>query len=276
MESRQPSHRAAPTPDMSPWLLLVVATVLIGFQVEFYRQPLESTDFTRADLWLEFMDRFLGFGPVVTVESSVPSGPGFIPQRFPHIFRATVILVMVWIHGRGLTRFALRKLNITAVERHVLTMAAGLAILSLSMLLAGLAGWIAPAALAAPLAISLPLNFRPRKGPATAPPQATQPTPSAELSITPSAADLRAVRWVRPLVLLVAVPASVCLLWGAMTPQTDFDVREYHLQGPKEWFQQGRISCLKHNVYTSFPFFSEMFCLAGMTLAGDWRSGACS
>ncbi|MGV2338891.1 MAG UNVERIFIED_CONTAM: hypothetical protein LVR18_34370 [Planctomycetaceae bacterium] len=59
-----------------------------------------------------------------------------------------------------------------------------------------------------------------------------------------------------------------------MTPQTDFDVREYHLQGPKEWFQQGRISCLKHNVYTSFPFFSEMLCLAGMAMAGDWRGGA--
>lgn len=274
MESRQPSRRDAPTPVMSPWLLLVVAAVIVGFQVEFYRQPLESTEFTRTDLWLDFMDGVLGFGAVVTPPSPVPSGPEFIPQRFPHLVRASALLVMAWIHGRGFTRSTLRKLRITSLECHVLTMATGLAILSLSMLLAGLAGWIAPAALAVPLAISLPLNVLPGRGSDAGSPKGTQLPLQTEFSAMPAAADFRSVRWIRPLVLLVTVPAGLCLLWGAMTPQTDFDVREYHLQGPKEWFQQGRIVCLRHNVYTSFPFSSEMLCLAGMALAGDWRSGA--
>lgn len=53
-------------------------------------------------------------------------------------------------------------------------------------------------------------------------------------------------------------------------------MREYHLQGPKEWFQQGQITFLRHNVYTSFPFLSEMLLLAGMMLMGDWWSGALS
>lgn len=259
---------------MSPWLIALVTCVVIGFQVEFYRQPLESTQFTRGDLWLEFMDRVLGLEAGTSAESAAPSGPEFIPQRFPHILRASALLLLAWIHGRSFARFTLRAIDATALERNVLTMATGLAIQSLSMLLAGLAGWIAPAALAAPLAISLPLNFLSRKSLTAAPPKETQPTLPAGFSAKLSAADLRAVRWVCPLVLLVVVPVGVCLLWGAITPQTDFDVREYHLQGPKEWFQQGRIFFLEHNVYTSFPFFSEMLCLAGMALAGDWRSGA--
>ena len=63
-------------------------------------------------------------------------------------------------------------------------------------------------------------------------------------------------------------------LTGAIQSPVDFDVKEYHLQGPKEFFQQGRISFLEHNVYTSFPFLTEMLSLAGMVLAGDWWAGS--
>ena len=63
-------------------------------------------------------------------------------------------------------------------------------------------------------------------------------------------------------------------LLGAMTPQNDFDVIEYHLGGPKEWFQLGRIQRLPHNVYTNFPFLCEMILLAGMVIHGDWQWGA--
>jgi len=65
-----------------------------------------------------------------------------------------------------------------------------------------------------------------------------------------------------------------CLLLGAMSPQTDFDVLEYHLGGPKEWFLQGQITRLPHNVYTSFPFLTEMLLLCGMVVQGDWQEGA--
>jgi Zn-dependent protease with chaperone function len=74
--------------------------------------------------------------------------------------------------------------------------------------------------------------------------------------------------------LLIVVPFAIYLLLGAVSPPTDFDVREYHLQGPKEWFQAGRITFLRHNVYTSFPFLTEMLSLTGMVLAEDWWSGA--
>ena len=73
---------------------------------------------------------------------------------------------------------------------------------------------------------------------------------------------------------LFVAPFVFCLLLGAMSPQTDFDVIEYHLGGPKEWFQQGHIARLPHNVYTSFPFLTEMLLLCGMVLHGGWESGA--
>lgn len=279
MVTRKLTSSASPAAAPPSWLLLAMAVVIVGFQIEFYRQPLESTSLIRADVWLSFMDTLLGFESPASVESGQASasvsGPEFIPQRFPHILQASLLLMVAWIHGRAVTRFALRDLSITALERSVLTMAAGLSVLSLTVLLTGLAGWIGPWALAAPLVLSLPLNFLPQ-GTAVATAASVEPRENSVglLFIKTPAYDQRAVRWIRPAVLMVVVPFGLCLLWGSMTPQTDFDVREYHLQGPKEWFQQGRISCLKHNVYTSFPFFSEMLCLAGMAAAGDCRGGA--
>ncbi len=280
MNSRSQGHPATPSPIAPRWLLLVAAVVIVGFQAEFYRQPLESTPLTRADLWLDFLDALLGFASPTPVESAPVSGMEFIPQRFPHILRAIALLLVAWSHGRACTRFILPRLDLTTLEQRLLTMATGLGLLSLSMLLSGLAGWISPVALAVPLALSLPLNILPPKSlggvasDGVTFSEQTRPDSGGELPAKSVVAELRAVRWIRAAVLLVVVPFGLYLLWGAMSPQTDFDVREYHLQGPKEWFQGGRICCLPHNVYTSFPFFSEMLCLAGMTLAGDWRSGA--
>src|SRR5262249_33818612 len=49
---------------------------------------------------------------------------------------------------------------------------------------------------------------------------------------------------------------------------------EYHLQGPKEYYQAGRIAFLPHNVYTSMPFGVEMLHLLGMEVLDDWWAGA--
>jgi len=73
---------------------------------------------------------------------------------------------------------------------------------------------------------------------------------------------------------LSAAPFLLAMLLGSMLPSTDFDVREYHLEGPKEFFQAGRITMLPHNVYTSFPFLTEMLSLLGMVVRGDWQRGA--
>jgi len=72
---------------------------------------------------------------------------------------------------------------------------------------------------------------------------------------------------------LILAPFLVIMLLGAMLPAIDFDVLEYHLQGPKEYFQAGRIAFLPHNVYTSMPFGVEMLHLMGMEVLGDWWRG---
>ena len=74
--------------------------------------------------------------------------------------------------------------------------------------------------------------------------------------------------------LLAMAPFVAVQVLGALLPSSDFDVNEYHFGGPKEWFQAGRIHWLPHNVYTSFPFATEMLTLAGMVLHGDWYRGA--
>lgn len=48
-----------------------------------------------------------------------------------------------------------------------------------------------------------------------------------------------------------------------------YDVLEYHLQVPKEYYQAGRISYLPHNVYGSFPSVVEMLYLLNMVLLED-------
>ena len=54
----------------------------------------------------------------------------------------------------------------------------------------------------------------------------------------------------------------------------DFDVCEYHLQAPKEFFQQGQITFLPHNVYANMTLGTEMLSLLAMVIAGDWWWGA--
>ena len=57
------------------------------------------------------------------------------------------------------------------------------------------------------------------------------------------------------------------LLWRGGDPSF-YDVVEYHLQVPREWFEAGRIIPLSHNVFSFFPFNVEMHYLLAMHLCG--------
>ncbi len=81
----------------------------------------------------------------------------------------------------------------------------------------------------------------------------------------------------------IGVGSAVLLAWGiylslaAVLPPHDFDVREYHLQVPKEWWQAGRLTFLSHNVYGNMPLGAEMAALESMVLWGGedgWWWGA--
>jgi hypothetical protein len=61
-------------------------------------------------------------------------------------------------------------------------------------------------------------------------------------------------------------------LWGVDEPNA-YDVVEYHLQVPREWFEAGHIVPLTHNVYSFFPFNVEMHYLLAMHLmGGPWAA----
>ena len=71
-----------------------------------------------------------------------------------------------------------------------------------------------------------------------------------------------------------AVPFVAIIVLGGMLPPAEFDMREYHLQAPKEFYQAGRIGFLPHNLYGNMALGTEMFSLLGMVLTGDWWLGS--
>lgn len=66
---------------------------------------------------------------------------------------------------------------------------------------------------------------------------------------------------------LAAATLPAGILWAA--EGNGYDILEYHLQVPKEWFQAERIIHLPHNVYANFPLNMEMLYLLGMYLKAD-------
>ena len=81
---------------------------------------------------------------------------------------------------------------------------------------------------------------------------------------------------------LLGVPFAAIMTAGAMLPPYllwtpnephGYDVVEYHLQVPREWYEAGRIIPLHHNVYSFFPFNVEMHYLLAMHLRGGPWAG---
>ncbi len=158
-----------------------------------------------------------------------------------------------WIVQRlGLDR------EMTIEERIGLALAAGLQLTSLATLAAGLTGVLTVIGVGVAIVVALALWGAGGWGL-----ERISPLDAAE----PEPADLPQLPWVEAAVLLAAVPCALLLLLGAMLPPVDFDVREYHLQVPKEWLAAGRIDFLPHNVYGNMPLGAEMQALLAMLLA---------
>jgi len=69
---------------------------------------------------------------------------------------------------------------------------------------------------------------------------------------------------------LVATMLPPGILWRPGDPFF-YDVVEYHLQVPREWFEAGRICPLSHNVFSFFPMNVEVHYLLAMHLnGGPW------
>jgi hypothetical protein len=68
-------------------------------------------------------------------------------------------------------------------------------------------------------------------------------------------------------VMLIGTCVLPGLLWGLDDP-SGYDVVAYHLQLPREWYDLGHVTTLKHNVFSFFPLNVEMHSLLAMHLRG--------
>lgn len=80
--------------------------------------------------------------------------------------------------------------------------------------------------------------------------------------------------------LLVAPFLTIAVVAASLPPASlwphdpvPYDVLEYHLQVPREWYEAGRILPLRHNVFSFFPFNMEMQYLLAMHIrGGPWEA----
>lgn len=181
-----------------------------------------------------------------------------LAQRIPIILYAAYIFISAYSLGRLLLRGMKLQRSFDIASHTALAGSLGLAVVSLVTLDLGYFGILSRTLfgilLFVPIAVEIYLWFKERK--------AKQSQESVERS--------KSFRILLAGCIIFLIP----MLLGAMLPSTDFDVKEYHLEGPKEYFLAGRVHFLPHNVYTSFPFLTEMLTLCGMVLTNDWFTGA--
>jgi hypothetical protein len=218
------------------------------------------------------------------------SGWRFIPQRLDLLLVAGIIIAAAWSGGHLALRVIKPPLPRRCLERDVFAVGLGLSLLSLVTLGCGLAGWLSRPPLGGVVLVVVAgecwMRVRERRSPS--PLEGEGRGEEAKRSLTPFAKEFQrrsdsappaplpsgergAVGWWW---LAASSPFMLTILLGSMLPSTDFDANEYHLQGPKEYFQNSRITFLPHNVYTSFPFGTEMLTLLAMVLRADWYRGA--
>jgi hypothetical protein len=233
---------------------------LIGFCLFFYSFELpNNAPLTRMDVWLSVLDASL-------LEAPFRAPWGNLSQRAGIAGIAACIVAGAWGLGSLILRLVAPSMQRTRIENAFFATGLGLSAVSLATLGCGLAGALNRTLLGGLLAA----GFAGECALAARKWFALRPGDARSADGQPAARPL-AIDW---LVVAAVVPFLVVMWLGAMSPDSDFDVRAYHFQGPKEYFLAGRIGFLPHNVYTNFPFLTEMITLLAMVLSGDWWTGA--
>lgn len=265
---------------------------LLAYAVFFYGFSLPNNPaVSRRDIWLALPELLLAnVLPAPPEANALPSGWCYLPQRFDLMLVAGVILAGAW----GLGHLIVRLLSLAGrkqrsrldrllfAERTVFAFGLGLSGLSLITLGCGLAGWLSRPLLGGLLAVFVAIELglrlwkRLRRKRVVDPnhEDAERRISAAERGVRYTVFGTRYATGFPVACLLTIAPFLLAMLLGSMLPPVDFDVKEYHLQGPKEFFQNGQITFLPHNVYTSFPSLTEMLSLLAMVLRDDWYRGA--
>lgn len=187
------------------------------------------------------------------------------PACVPVVLRDGPLALVICFSAVGPGLTLLRVIGLGEMEtrwRWVLGCGLGLGVMSLSVLGLGVAGmlarpfWLAVVGLSV---VSTSLELR----------RSLSRSGSAHDAVESDAAS----NWTW---LVLAIPAGLALAAASLPPGilwpaegNGYDVLEYHLAVPKEFWQAGRIDYLPHNIYSNFPFNAEMLYLLCMVLRGD-------
>jgi len=253
---------AAPT----RWTILLVLAGIAVYLVLFYRTPLEGVTWIDPGgapaSRLAAVVAYLDPGLLWSLWTGDDAGQISVLDRAGVLLAVLLILLVAQVLGRLLLELLRAEAGLTPLERFTFSAAVGLQLVSLLVLAAGLAGWLhRPLGVALPLVVLLVYAGRRWRGSWSAASAGAGPLPVAAGACSPQdGRGLGRLGWV------LAAPLLVVIVLGGMLPPWDFDVREYHLQVPQEWYQQGRITFLPHNVYGNMPLGAEMHALLAMVL----------
>ncbi|HEV3004707.1 MAG TPA: hypothetical protein VGX78_09605, partial [Pirellulales bacterium] len=259
-------------------VLAAFLAFLVGYAVLYFRTPIPG--FSGSPARYELLEARL-----LLPEQYVPNWFGNPPgitllDRAPVLACATAILAVAGLLGWVLLRLFRVHAGLTRLEKFVFSVAVGANVLSLYVLMVGLIGASkaqAPFVILGGGATAAAAAFwlRDRRtatlpqGGAAGPQRDPQDVSLQNDEPVSSGAHGFSNDW-----LWLGAPFVLAIVLGGMLPPTDFDVREYHLEAPKEFYQAGKIYFLKHNVYGNMPLGSEMLSLLAMALMGDWWKGA--
>lgn len=264
------SRTANATRSISPaWGVGVWFAAFVAYLVVFYATPLSVSTEEHPVRRVLFL--LLAFTPEFYLNTWTGGGTMRLAvlDRLPVLLTAGGIVAWGTALGWAVLELAGLARRLTRGEVGVFSMGVGLNLLSLATLAAGLIGWLhrplmwlGLTAVGTGALLALAVG---RRGRTTADAVPFQPERQQAEST---------VSWAW---LALGAPVALMIIWGATAPPWEFDVREYHLQAPKEWLAQGAIDFMPHNVYANMPLGAEMHALLAMSLtpgADGWWWGA--
>ena len=177
--------------------------------------------------------------------------------RIPILFGTGLLLAAAWVLGSLPVRWLSVGVKLGRLEKQLFSLACGLSLLSTLALIAGLLGiGSSPFPYLLLVAAASLALWRTRE-------QAHEHEDAGSVSRSPGLETARdddfSAHWS-----WLLLPLGLLILLGAMLPPLDFDVREYHMQVPKEWFQAGKVTFLEHNIYGNMPLGAEILGLPAM------------
>lgn len=279
--ARKTKPNDAPALSRSPWPLRVATLLSLLWGLMLWGQPIaENTPrwvlllipdetiggwFDGPVTWRGLWDRVAVVGVAAVVVAQAAVGGGLLLRGFGWFARLARVerIALAAAFGLGI------QANVTlllGLSGGLQIPAAALVVAIATWLCGALGGWGIrrlrgpQAAEAAEAIVDIPLTTSPNSkhtGNATALQKATA-LPKAgitELSIASSALALPRV---------IAALFAVLLILRSLLPPAEYDVREYHLQAAKEWWQAGEIGFLPHNIYANMPMAAESQAIVAM------------